>query len=62
MKEAKLKRLQTHDYNYDVLKRGNYINKKMSVLAGGSKEGRQGRMDEPQVREDGRGQAQPLKE
>ena len=51
-KKQNWKDYKLHYYNYDVLKRGNYIDKKISVLAGGSKEGRQGWMDGPQVRED----------
>lgn len=60
-KKQNWKDYKLHDYNYDVLKRGNYIDKKMSVLAGDSKEGRQGGMGGPQVREDRRGQGTTIK-
>lgn len=34
-----------HDYNYDVLKRGSYTDKKISVLAGAQREGKGEWMD-----------------
>lgn len=39
-KKQNWKDYKLHDYNYDVLKRGSYTDKKISVLAGGSRKAR----------------------